>query len=370
MSFIRNVLNVLFGILIFTIPFYPSIYVKFGFFIVLALLLFLEVLRQKTIGLIWQEVFLGLLFILAMVYFVFGNLNHSSQLNTIFFYYITPFLMLFTVRRLWKNTREWLILGYSYLAGCATATFILIFKWWATGSIKRITIGELNINYVSYCLVTGLAIGAALLVLIKHKAHTRLLTLILILLTIGVFVSGTRGSIISIITLLVAYIYIKFREYPIRVVFMLLSSIILGFILFSVTPSIIFSAILDDGSDDLTNGRSYLWKLAISYISESPIFGNGIDSFINKNPEGIRVHNVFLSILVEFGIIGLLLYTSVIFSIMFTRHTSLEVKQVRIFFIICWLPIAMTGVWEYSVAASFAFAWLIRVPQTFKMTYN
>lgn len=363
MNFIRTALASFFAILIYTLPFYSSIYIKTGLVITLISLCFLDILRKKSLRLIWQESFMFLFFIMVITRYSLSGLYTQSQLSTIIFNYITPFFMLFTVRRLWKAKFDWLVLGYAYLAGCITATIILVYKWIVEGAATRLSIGELNANYVSYCLVTGVVVGLTLILLSKNKFQIRALVATLAILFVGILLGGTRGSLISILGLLIGFSFFRFRRNPFKITILSIAAISFGIFLFNIIPEAVSSRILSDSSTgDVTSGRSYLWSLAVSYISESPLTGYGIGYFKYNNASGIEVHNVFLSILVEFGIVGLLFYVPVLFSIIFIKHKSLEVMQARIFFITSWLPIAMTGVWEYSIAAWFVFAWLIYVP--------
>lgn len=364
MNFIRTVLISFFATLIYTLPFHSSFYVKTGFLITLISLCFIDILRKKTLRLIWQEIFMFLFFIMAMTHYVLNGFYTQKNLNTLIFYYITPFLMLFTVRRLWKTRSNWLVLGYAYLAGCVTSTIVLIYKWIVEGMTTRLSIGELNANYISYSLVTGIVVGVSLILFSKKKFQIRALLATIAFLLIGILLGGTRGSLVSILSLLFAYSFFNFRRNLFKTIIILIVFISFGVFLFDNIPETISSRILNASTDDVTTGRSYVWSLAASYILENPLIGYGIDYFKQHNAEEIGVHNVFLSILIEFGAIGLLLYIPVFFSIFFIKHQSSEVKQARIFFIISWIPIAMTGVWEYSMAAWFAFSWLIHVPPT------
>ncbi len=55
---------------------------------------------------------------------------------------------------------------------------------------------------------------------------------------------------------------------------------------------------------DISNGRSGLYSIAIKCIKDSPIIGHGVGYFENL-ADGSYVHNLFLEILCEFGLIGL-----------------------------------------------------------------
>ena len=69
--------------------------------------------------------------------------------------------------------------------------------------------------------------------------------------------------------------------------------------------------------------REQLWELALTMFKESPVFGNGLNSFdIRFNGSGIRdtyfsfagAHNSYLQLLAETGVVGVILFFSPVFS--------------------------------------------------------
>ena len=62
-----------------------------------------------------------------------------------------------------------------------------------------------------------------------------------------------------------------------------------------------FDALKESG--DISNGRTYLWAKTIELWLESPIFGKGINALPKH---GISSHNVYLQVLAETGVFGLI----------------------------------------------------------------
>jgi O-antigen ligase len=61
--------------------------------------------------------------------------------------------------------------------------------------------------------------------------------------------------------------------------------------------------------------RELLWEKALSYIWQNPIFGYGLESFhfyspffFPLEPEGTHAHNVYIQVLFESGLIGLIAF--------------------------------------------------------------
>lgn len=67
-------------------------------------------------------------------------------------------------------------------------------------------------------------------------------------------------------------------------------------------------------SGDMT-GRVSLWKIALAVWEEHPFTGVGSDAFPSVNRSGRAVHNTYLVILAETGVIGLVLYLLVLLSV-------------------------------------------------------
>lgn len=87
------------------------------------------------------------------------------------------------------------------------------------------------------------------------------------------------------------------------------------------------------GQSDITTGRIYIWEVAIKYFKEKPIFGQGWNWFFNITKSGIvttyiggniQVHNVYLQLLCETGIVG---FIFIMFMLIKTFLTALEVQK-------------------------------------------
>lgn len=83
--------------------------------------------------------------------------------------------------------------------------------------------------------------------------------------------------------------------------------------------SVLFTA---SSLEESTTGRTFLWDRAIQLWSESPIFGSGWGTYRYYWVDGyqgvsIAAHNVFLQLLAEVGIVGLVLFLIPSLSILF-----------------------------------------------------
>lgn len=84
--------------------------------------------------------------------------------------------------------------------------------------------------------------------------------------------------------------------------------------------------------DDVSNGRFELWGLAVKLFQSHPLFGVGWRKYheyaLSRLNEDIEAHNVYLQLLAESGIVGLLLYlTAIIGGMIFTYRLLRTMKM-------------------------------------------
>ena len=128
---------------------------------------------------------------------------------------------------------------------------------------------------------------------------------------------GTRGAIVSVILYSVILIFIKYRLSIKKViVYMVLLTTIFSVFFYQILNIVIkllellnlriyaLEKIIYLESSDLSNGRGDLIREAFNKIVESPLYGNGISSY--EAVHGQYVHNVFVQVMYEFGLIGII----------------------------------------------------------------
>lgn len=84
----------------------------------------------------------------------------------------------------------------------------------------------------------------------------------------------------------------------------------------------------DDGLRSLTTGRSVLWAAGVNLILSNPVLGVGLDNHIALLPQygaykEIRIHNIFLDFAAQTGLIGLMVFVSILI------HLIRELRRLR-----------------------------------------
>jgi len=148
-----------------------------------------------------------------------------------------------------------------------------------------------------------------------------------------VFLSGSRGVIVSFIVASSFYLFIVSRT-PLKTkLLVILSLLVLVWIFYMLVPVNISDfykySISKAAFQDTTSSvymRVALWQEAVINFIENPFLGIGIGNFNSKSP---FPHNIILEVAAEFGILGLfvfilLCYATVRKAIMFLKNKQLS----------------------------------------------
>jgi O-antigen ligase len=364
MELVRYIPISLLMLLLFSVPFYFTTYSYALLAVSFASTFFVEIIKKRSFRVIWQEAALLCLLFFALFYYALSGSFIKNSISPVIIYYGAPFLMLFCIRRVWRSELEWLVLGGAYLFGCIVSALIVINNWQMGEGVYsfRYSINDLNSNYVSYSLAAGVAIALIFIKLSMNKIYRNCLLFSLALISFAVLLTGTRGAIISLFLMVVFSSYRLLRDNLVKSLSTIMAIVITIFVIASFVPDETYQRFLIGSNEDISTGRYDLWSLGFSLIAESPILGGGLGYFQSHSIDGIEAHNIFISVLVEFGIAGFLLYVPVLFSMLFIRAGGSLVISARLLFYIYLLPISITGVWQFSIALWFLYAWLIRIP--------
>lgn len=124
---------------------------------------------------------------------------------------------------------------------------------------------------------------------------------------IGILLTASRGSLIAAVPAIFFIIMSTSRFRPVQRSLILLT---LGVSIFAIQPMIPMSNIqrLSSIPDSVTKsdlgGRVRLWRISVATFSEHPLLGVGSGSMNTSRQLGSQVHNTYLSVLTELGLIG------------------------------------------------------------------
>lgn len=183
-------------------------------------------------------------------------------------------------------------------------------------------------SYNGMLLSAGVLLSAAELWSVSDGSKGDIRTLVprvavLIAFVLALLVTSKRGPLLAVVAALVLGLYVGSGKYKfsalLKIGLFAFAAALVVAVLSQFVPQIstVFErfAEISGGLDDAdaTNGRSYLWKRAVELWQSSPIIGHGWGTYRYYWEGRLDVatntaHNVFLNLLAEVGIAGLLLF--------------------------------------------------------------
>lgn len=168
----------------------------------------------------------------------------------------------------------------------------------------------------AFYITVGISIMVTALIT-KSKKVSLATILTLTLMIIALLLTGKRGHLVSniIALLVVIVVYAKVQGKSI-VKKLLIAIIAVSFLVIAIimivpeaaTPFMRFMV----GGGDITSGRTNLYVFAIELFKQKPILGWGFGSFSVFQETG--THNVYLQLLCETGVVGTVLFVSILLS--------------------------------------------------------
>lgn len=314
------------------------------FIMIIASLIMLAIKGERIFQINKQELLIFIFMSWLLVPVVHAQYISLSFLQ--YYYYCITFYLFFFVQRACFTKKYWFILVNALLLGGVVTSCLMLVNWNIILQGDRVNLNNINANYLAYGLVTLLPL---LYLMITNNKGNKIYYGMLIIFTVAIFLTGSRGALSS---LLIFYFLFSIRKpiFGLGVFILIISSfaILLGF--YDNLPTY-WQARFDfhnvnNNEIDWTSGRDETWVFALKTFKENFLLGIGPNNFGQFSGFSIGVHNVFLSLLVETGILGFFLYFLIIISILF-----FIIKRdfyIGLMFILIELPIFLTGVWESS----------------------
>ena len=159
----------------------------------------------------------------------------------------------------------------------------------------------------------------------------------IVFLGVGIILCGSRKALLIVfIYILYAYFFIN-KGITIKKIVLFVGIPLTTYILLMKIPAIynsigirVVSLIMNIFNEsNILDGNSYVMRnhlkeIAHIWIQERPILGSGLNTFVEAN--GIGAENNFLQTMVEFGVIGTMIYYSFIIPLVYTvykhRHAN------------------------------------------------
>ncbi|MET4583955.1 O-antigen ligase [Conyzicola nivalis] len=205
------------------------------------------------------------------------------------------------------------LISVNQLIGVAGAAFG---AHWAIGDFYRFTGTTNNANFAGMLSAIGLAIGVPLFVRADLRARIVIGVAGAVLL-LSLLLSGSRGSMVAVGVGVL--LFLTTQRY-----WRTLLSVSIGLVVGAAGLFILVPGVLNRVSEgDLTSGRVGLYATVLNHWLEHPVAGIGFRTTQTiDGTSGLEAHNIFLSVLLETGALGLIGFLFLLGSIFYVGRAN------------------------------------------------
>jgi len=312
------------------------------------------------------------LFILWSMMTLFWTIDIESSMK-MFLVYVRVFGMAWLIWEFTETFKDVKFLLQAYVLGCYIS-ILSIFIFFSQGTdlwqteVMRYTGGGLNPN--DFALVLAIGIPMAYYLATSGGIRIQILRwaywLFCPIAAITILITGSRGGFIamSIGILFLIATYPK-KELKTKLGLLVIGITVLLFA-WQLIPEANLLRIMSLG-DELRfgklGGRRIILEAGMKVFWESPIIGMGIGTFISA--VGVATswnvaHNVFLSVLVEGGMIGFMFFSSIpTLAIVFALKMPIRERSLWLAVLFTWLVGVLNLSWEYHKPTWLIFSLLV-----------
>lgn len=174
---------------------------------------------------------------------------------------------------------------------------------------------------VAWFLATAAAVGS------RHRLWRVVNYGYLPLTALALVLTGTRGAVVASLPTVLFVLWSLAHSSAPRLIGGMLALGVAAVAVVMLAPQAsvgrIATATTEISQLDDLNGRVTIWRQSLEAWSQSPIVGVGNDAHRAAVPAGKVAHNLFISVVVETGIVGLALFANVM------RHVLLQLSRHR-----------------------------------------
>jgi O-antigen ligase len=207
------------------------------------------------------------------------------------------------------------VLGSYVALGSAVANYFT----GNTYTSSRISATGFNPNNLGLMLALGIPVAWHLAISENHSTRTRLLKLVnyayVPAATLGILLGASRGALVSTLP---AFFFVLGSLPRLKLLsrgLILVALITSLFAVQTLVPQASSQRLSTTGTSiaegDL-NTRTYIWRAGLAVFSAHPLLGVGSGAFRTAVGVGKVAHNVFVSVLVEVGIVGFALFAAIL----------------------------------------------------------
>ena len=319
------------------------------------LLLIIVYLFRTSRGKLFSNVFLGIMGVYsawALVTSIF-SINAEGAVARWFSFLVPLLVLIYILNRLVTDEKNIRNIMLSFVAGCCIPICIMIYftMQGVTGELNRMTAFEQDQNELSVML----SIAASFVFILLKQNYPKIVNIFLVVFLcvclVAILLTGSRTGLIIFLAVSM-FGLVSFGKKGI--LWAVLSIIFITPLILPFIPESNIERLLETqeqvSEGDFT-GRGYVWERGLTaFHSQNPIrmlLGVGYDQFqflYNQNYGTFTApHNTYLSVYVELGIIGFLIFLYILFYV-FRKTITLCRSNRTLVYLGLFLPIIIAMV--------------------------
>ncbi len=226
---------------------------------------------------------------------------------------------------------------------------------------SRYMMTGMNPNDVGLVLAPGMAMSLYLLA--KGKGNPIVCWLQFVACSTTILLSGSRGSMLASVSVVMLFplVFRKMPGWQRKFAIVALAGAVAAAAYF--VPPDTWQRMLNLGRDMMQGTmthRTQIWAASTELFRQHPLFGVGSTAHpaavVKIVARPLVAHNTFLSVLVELGVIGALIFVGLISALFLTARRMHGVKKTLwTLILVGWCIGANGGTWEYRKATWFLF---------------
>jgi O-antigen ligase len=222
----------------------------------------------------------------------------------------------------------------------------------------RLTGGGLNENDIAYVAAIVIPLVAFMALRVVKNRILRIACWALIpLAAFGIVLTGSRGGTIALAAgMSVLLLSLRRATWGFRIMFVVAGLAGATLIMF-LSPEQLLSRITEGAESHTLQLRQDIWTQAFRRWADSPILGAGTGTFrlaVWGITGGFISHNLFVTVIVETGIVGLAFYAGAALMTFYSVwRLPAEDRPFFLAVLVVWLLAAMVSPWEYNKSTWF-----------------
>jgi O-antigen ligase len=308
------------------------------------------------------------IYVIWMTLSVFWSVDQQAALSRITTYW-QYLIMVFLIWQLAPTLRDQERLVQAFVLGSYVPMALTIYKFLTITTVtlvQRYNYRESSPNPTAVFLAIGVSLAWYLY---QKKGGSPILKgLNLAYLPLSLFAVGLTGSRTGLISTIVAYtVIILSRKARTELLLIVPVMALAIYVIPTMIPDTLLQRLSTIPRCLMTgsfNMRENIWREGLKSYTKNPIVGVGINNFKWALPSSIRIlksgHNAIISALVELGIVGLIIYLSILGSLLVSIWKSNHSARVYLLIaLLTWITGAMAVNVDHLKPTWFIFGLLI-----------